>query len=128
MRTSGHGSLVVFLPFLLKTLLVRLEGLRPFSDGGSLPCQSLSCCKFFRGAMIPFARKSPPPHWFLNQDRRIRLELGKKKYGTSTLAYERRRFALVRRVSRQRASKQAAGSRPSSLDHGKVTELPTFLK
>ena len=57
--------------------------------------------------------------WFLDQERPICRELGKQKYGIPTLAYDRRRFARVRRVSRQRATKKAAGSRPIKLGSGR---------
>jgi hypothetical protein len=46
----GHGSIVVFLSFLLKTLLVRLEGLHPFSHGGSpLASRSSAVSSFAAG-------------------------------------------------------------------------------
>jgi len=49
------------------------------------------------------------------------------KYGIPTLAYDRRRFSLGRRVSRHRASKETGGSRPVKLGTRKGNRWATVV-
>ena len=79
-------------------------------------------------AVVPFGRKSPPPNWFLDQDRRIRRELGKQNMEfPHWLMIGGALLVLVGLVG-SALQRRRPVAEPSSLDQGEVTELPKFLK
>ena len=72
--------------------------------------------------------ESHPPNWFLDQDRRIRRELGKQNMEfPHWLVISGALLVFVGSVGTALQRRRPAVD-PSSLDQGKVTELPKFLK